>query len=197
MEIQEPKVYIKHAWEKREGYKYEQPVEYCNGIKLTFETIIDFENIFKTPFSVAEKESRSYNNALDKSKYYSKFWKNDEAKNKAFSKIYDFNLSGKSGTGSSTTPLFPFEIYMMNDGFEMISFCEMNAINPGLNLFVYKKSKKKIGDQYVYKGKEVFSRCYKKNDLIVSLAFGITIGDKKTNFYFVTNSKEIEPFRPE
>lgn len=187
MEIQEPKVYIKHAWETREGFRYKQPVEYCNGVKLTFETIRDFEKIFNVPFSVAERESKAYNNAFNDSKYYSEFWENDEAKNKAFSKIYEFNLFGKNGTGSSTTPLFPFEIYMMNDGFEMVSFCEMNSINPGVKLFIYKKSKKKIGDHYVYEGKEVFSRFYKKNDLIVSLAFGITIGGKKTNFYFVTN----------
>lgn len=183
MKIKEPKVYIKHAWEKRKGFRYEQPIDYCNGIRLTFETIRDFENIFKTPFSIAQKESRSYNNALKESKYDSEFWKNEEAKNKAFSKIYEFNLSGKSKTGSSTTPLFPFEIYMMNDGFEMVSFCEMNAINPGFSIVAEKqKGNRLIKPKFVK-----YNRCYKKEDYFICLAFGIEINKRKTNFYFKTN----------
>ncbi len=186
MEIQEPKVYIKQAWEKQEGYRYEQPVDYCNGIRLTYEVIRDFEKIFKTPFSVAQKESRAYNSALDESKYYSDFWKNNEAKNKAFSKIYEFNLSGKSGTGSSTTPLFPFEIYMMNDDFEMVSFCEMNAINPAFSIVAEKQK----GDILINPKGVKYSRCYQKDDYFICIAFGIEINKRKTNFYFITNKSK-------
>ncbi len=183
MEVQEPKVYIKTAWEKREGFIYKEPVEYCNGIRLTFEAIRDFEKIFKTPFSVALKESRAYNDALRDSNYHSEFWKNDEAKNKAFSKIYEFNLSGKSGNASSTTPLFPFEIYMMNDGFEMVSFCELNAIDSGVSIVAGKQK----GDTLINPKGVLYNRCYQKDDYFICMAFGIEIDGKKTNFYFITN----------
>lgn len=181
--IKEPEIYIKHCLEKREGFRYKQPVYYCNGKRLTFETIGDFKNIFGVPFAKVQKESNAYNNALDESKYKSEFWTNDEAKNKAFSKIYDFNLSGKSGTGSSTTPLLPFEIYMMNDGFNMVSFCELNAINPGVSIIAEKQD----GLTFINPKGLKYSRCYKKDDYFIYIAFGIEINKQKTNFYFKTN----------
>jgi len=181
--IKEPKIYIKHSWEKREGFRYEQPVDKCNGVRLTFETIGNFESIFGEPFAKVQKESNAYNNALNESKFKSDLWKNDKARNSAFKKIYDFNISGKSGTGSSTTPLFPFEIYMMNDGFEMLSFCELNAINSGVSIIAEKQD----GLTFINPKGFKYSRCYKKEDYFIYVAFGIEINKTKTNFYFQTN----------
>ena len=87
---------------------------------------------------------------------------------------------------SSTTPLLPFEIFLLNDGFEMVSFSEMNAINPGVNL-VTNKNDNIIGLKY--------SRCYRKDDYFIILAFGIEINKKKTNFYFMTNKHPYAEFQ--
>ena len=113
-------------------------------------------------------------------------WKNNVAKQQAFDKVYEFNKSGKSGSMSSTTPLLPFEIFLLNDGFEMVSFSEMNAINPGVNL-VTNKNDNIIGLKY--------SRCYRKDDYFIILAFGIEINKKKTNFYFMTNKHPYAEFQ--
>ena len=186
MNPQEPKVYIKHAWEQREGFRYEQPVEYCNGIRLTSKIMKSFEEIFGTPFGVAQRESRAYNNALKECLFDSHLWKNSEVRFKVFNKIYEFNLSGKSGSGSTTTPLFPFEIYMMNDGFEMVRFSELNAINPGLKM--HSTGFEKIGD-YEYHSVRIFTpeRFYEKGKKLISLKFGF---DKRVNFYFTIHTKE-------
>jgi hypothetical protein len=181
--IKEPKIYIKHSWENRKGFKYKQPVNYCNNVRLTYETIANFENIFGEPFAKVQKESNAYNKALNESNYKSDLWKNEKARDLAFNKIFDFNISGKSGTGSSTTPLLPFEIYMMNDGFEMVSFCELNAINPGVSIV----AKKQDGTTFTKPKSLKYSRCYKKADYFIYIAFGIKINNRKTNFYFKTN----------
>jgi len=182
-----PKIYIETRWEKRDGFSFLQPVEYCNNIKFT---ISNFEKIFNVPFSVVKKESDMYKNTIEDSNYNSKLWKNTDIKNKAFSKIYDFNISGKSGSISSTTPLFPFEIYMINDGFEIISFCELNAINPGLTIiadtFINNALVNPKGIQY--------RRSYKKDDNFIHLGFGIEINERKVNFYFKT-SKSVFTFQ--
>lgn len=178
-----PKTYIETRWEHREGFYYEHPFDYCNGVKLTFEILSDFENVFGVPFSKAQRESYAYNSALKESMYDSSIWKNNESREKAFEKIYHFNISGKSATGSSTTPLFPFEIYMMDDGFEMISFCELNSINPGISIV----ADKQVYCAYINPRGIRYSRCYKKGEMFVYIAFGIEIGGKKTNFYFGTD----------
>lgn len=152
-----PKVYIETKWEFIEGYRYEQPVKYCNGVELTVEVIENFETIFKIPFGEVLKTSNSYDRALDASLYYSELWTDESVKNKAFSKIYEYILVKTAATGS-ITPLFPFELYLLNDGFELAYFSELNAYAP--------------------------YRRYEKEDKIVSISFGITIRGKKTNFYF-------------
>lgn len=178
-----PKVYIKHNWENRQGFKYKQPIDYCNGIELTYQTISNFETIFGVTFKQAQKESHAYNQALKQSKFYLDLWKNNKIRNQAFSKIYQFNLSGKSGTGSNTTPLFSFEIYMMNDGFKMLAFCELSALNPGISIVADKQD----GDYIINPKGFSYNRCYQKKDYFIYLAFGIEIFGKKTNFYFQTN----------
>lgn len=181
-----PSTYIEMRWERRDGCKYGQPVEYCNGSRLTHEAISEFKNVFGVSYRDAKKESRAYNDAVNESMFNSGLWKNQESRAKALNKIYEYNLSGKSGTGSTTTPLLPFEIYMMNDGFEMVSFCEMNAINPGFSIVCEKQK-----DNVLISPKGVkYGRCYQKDDYIICLAFGIKINGRETNFYFTTNKSE-------
>ncbi len=172
-----PKTYIKRSYEHREGFEYKQPVEYCNDVRLTFDVIKDFKNIFGVSLSQAVKESSSYNRALESCKYDSELW-NEKQRDKALLKIH--NSISNSNCLSSITPLFPFEIYMMNDGFEMISFCGLNAIDPGFSIV----AKSQIGDNILNPQGIKYGRCYKKDNHFISLGFGIEINDIKTNFYF-------------
>lgn len=181
-----PKLLIETRWEKRKGFKFLQPTKYCGETELTFDVISNFKEIFGEEYSKVSKDSFCYENTLNDINYNSDLWKNNVAKQQAFDKVYEFNKSGKSGTGSSTTPLLPFEIFLLNDGFEMVSFSEMNAINPGVSL-VYNKDINNIGLKY--------SRCYKKDDYFIILAFGIEINKKKTNFYFMTNKHPYAEFQ--
>lgn len=178
-----PEIFISKKQEYREGFRYKQFTEYCNGIKLTYDVVRDFEKIFNKPYREVAIESYAYNNTLDDSMFYSHFWKDENAKEKAFEKIYDFNIKGKSGTGSSTTPLFPFEIYLMNDGFEMGSFSELTALNPGTSLICDKYE----GDKVYGPIGILYTRWYQKKDLMIYIGFGIRIGGVQTNFYFGSN----------
>jgi len=56
-------------------------------------------------------------------------------------------------------------IFLMSDGFELINFCELNAIDP------------------IY-------RVYKKNDCIIYIGCGILLDSKRfVQFYFTINNK--------
>lgn len=134
---------------------------------MTFETISNFENIFGETFSKVKKESKAYNDSLYECKYKLDLWRDEKARDKAFDMIYNFNLNGRSGSGSRTTPLFPFEKYMMNDGFKMVSFCELSAINPG----VYIVSETQNGDVYINPKGIKYGRCYEKDDYFIYLGF--------------------------
>ena len=175
-----PKHYIRTFQENRAGFQYPQPVERLNG-KSYYEYSEDsFE---RENWGLIAKESYNYNSALDFSMFNSELWTNEKAKIKAFEKIYQFIKDGKSGSGSSITALFPFEIFLMNDGFEMVSFCELNAMNPGLKFI----ADSMVGDEII-NPKGIFqNRCYLKDDNFIYLAFGITVEGKKTNFYFKTS----------
>lgn len=178
-----PKVYISHEWEYREGFTYEQPVDYCNGVRVDYENISKFKELFGVDFTTAQRESKAYNDTMKHSLYNSDLWKNEGAKDRAFEKIHSYALKGRSGSGSSVTPLFPFEIFMMNDGFEMISFSELNAINSGIAFIA-----DKIIDGVIYNPTGIVkTRYYLKDDLLISLGFGIEINNRKINFYFETN----------
>ena len=145
--MKKPIYLIEIKMEKIQGFPYEQPVNYCGGIELDSDRIKDFKNIFGISLATAIKESSCYNNSKKIIMYDSILWENNKAKEKAFNKVYDFHKKGKSGNGSSVTPLFPFEIRLLNNGFEIDQFAELNAYYP--------------------------RRCYKKNDKIVDIVFGI------------------------
>lgn len=173
-----PKDYIQTFQEKVDGMQYEQPIERLNG-KTFWEFAPDsFE---RKNWGAIYWDSKKYNDALDYSQFNSDLWTNETAKKQAFNKIYDFIKNGKK---SSITQLFPFEIFMMNDGFAIDSFSELNAINTGVQII----GDKTIGDQISNPKSVECSRCYSKGDNSIYLAFGIEINNVKTNFYFQTSN---------
>jgi len=178
--MKKPKLYIKTFYEKREGFRFEQPVQRLNG-----KSYYDYpENSYEREnWAYIRRESEYYNSSLYYSQFDSELWTNTKAKIKAFDKIFTFVKNGCSGSASSITALFPFEIYLMNDGFEMISFCELNAINPAVSII----ADKWIGDEIINPKGIKYSRCYLKDDNFIYLAFGIVFNEVKTNFYFETS----------
>ncbi len=122
-----PKPYMVFGYEYVNGHRFKQPVDRIDG-----KTLNEFnEDSYEAKhWGTIYWKSKAYNDALKYSKFDSDLWISNSFRNKAFNKIYDFIENGKSGSGSTITELFPFEIYMLNDGFEMVSFCELNAINP-------------------------------------------------------------------
>lgn len=178
--MEKPKYYIQTFYEKRKGFQYEQPIQRLNG-KSYFEYS---ENSFERQnWGSIYWDSRKYNDALAYSQFNSDLWTNEKAKIDAFNKIYEFIKKGKSGSGSSVTPLFPFEIFLMNDGFTMDSFTELNAINTG----VFIVCDKIVSDKIINPKGIKFSRTYLKDDNFIYLAFGIEFNKLKTNFYFQTS----------
>ena len=175
-----PKYYIQIFQEKVEGMQYEQPIERMNG-KTYWEFSPDsFE---RQNWGSIYWDSRKYNDSLDYCQFNSELWTNENAKIQAFNKIYDFIKKGKSGSGSSVTQMFPFEIFMMNDGFTMDNFCELNAINSGIHIVCDKM----IGDKIVNPKGIKYSRTYLKKDNFIYLAFGLETNKVNTNFYFQTS----------
>ena len=76
--------------------------------------------------------------------------------------ILNYFAQGGSGKGCCVTPLFKFETDLINEGFEMFHYVELNALTPS-------------------------SRCYRKGTLEVYVCFGLITGGRKVNFYFETN----------
>ena len=183
-----PLYYIKTFFEPREGFRFDQPVERLNG-KSYYE--YEQDSYERKNWGTISWDSKKYNDALDYSQFYSELWTNEEAKLQAFTKIYNFIKDGKSGSGSSITGLFPFEIFLMNDGFEMISFTELNAINPGVGIICDKI----VGDEIINPRGLRYLRTYLKDDNFIYLGFGIEFDKKKTNFYFQTSKDYLHHFQ--
>lgn len=183
MESRKPNIYLHKEFHFRDGFEYEQPYDYCGGLRINLKQLMNFKALFGVIFSEAKKESNYYNNAITYSRYNSKLWTNKSSMDAAFLKIHEFNIKGGSGSGSSVTPLFPFEIFMMNDGFEMISFCELTRINPGISIV----GDSMVGDKIINPKGIVRTRFYHKDGLCVYLGCGIKTGDYQTSFYFETN----------
>ena len=179
--MEKPKYYIQTFYEPREGFYYDQPVKRLNG-----------KSYYEYPEDSYEREnwgfiywdSKKYNDALQFSRFNDSLWKNKKVKIKAFEKIYDFIKNHKSGTGSAITALHNFEIYLMNDGFEMLSFSECNALNPSFVPIC----KKIIGDELVDLKGFKFTRSYTKDNIIINIAFGLN----NTNFYFTLDNNSYQ-----
>ena len=153
---------IKTKYKKVKNFKYKQPVKFYNNIELTSNVINNFKNIFQENYIDVSKRTYLYEKTKNSMNYKSLFWEDIFIKKKVFNFIYNYYVNLDKIIVGSTTPLFPFEIFMLNDGFNIIEFCELNAINP-------------------------MSRTYKKNDLIINVCFGVVVNAIKTNFYFKNN----------
>ena len=152
--------YMTFNIEKVVGKRYEQNVDRVLGkewIEYSKDSYI-YNNWAKIYW-----ESHKFNNALKYCNYESDKWSSTEVKDKALSKIYDFIKNRPKGCMSRITPLLPFEMYLLNDGFEMISFAPMNALEPN-------------------------GRIYSKDGKEIVLAFGLTIDDRRTNFFYSVNN---------
>lgn len=174
IESLKPEYYIKTSWEPIDGYNFPQPIERLNG-KSYYEYPED--SYERNNWGKIYWDSRSYNDALDSVLFDSDFWRDSEAKLQAFNIVYSFIKSGKSGQHSSITRMFPFEIELMNNGFKMMSFCELNAINTGLKII----ADKVIGNEVINPRGVSYDRWYKRGeDEKVYLGFGCD----NANFYF-------------
>lgn len=77
-----------------------------------------------------------YDEAFKATNFDSDLWKNEKTRSVAFEVIFDFCLKGKSRIGSPITQLLPFEIELLNRGFKIVSFCELNALCPMYRTYV-------------------------------------------------------------
>lgn len=179
-----PVPYMQTFYEPREGFKFEQPVQRINGMSYYQYPENSFE---RQNWGFIYYESKKYNDTLEYSRFNSELWKNNEIKKEAFNKIYEFVKNGRSKSGSSITPLFNFEIFLMNDGFKMSSFSELNAINPAITILCEKVN----GDELINVLGFKKTRTYIKGKKEISLCFGLECFGVKTNFYFeISNSND-------
>ena len=105
-----------------------QPIKYYKGVELTYDVLCNFKDKFGVDFGELQSKSNAYNAALVQCNYHSDLWIDKKAKEKTLEKIYLFNLSDRDG--SSITPLLPFEIDLLNKGYELKCFCELNRLHP-------------------------------------------------------------------
>lgn len=183
MEKFKPKYYIETRFEKvikfpkiTREYRYTQPVEYCNG-KTYWE--YDEDSYERQNWGRLYWQSKWFNNCLDICRYGDKIWQSKEAMDKAFEVIFTTKSSGDG----VYTPMKDFEIYLMNKGYDMISFDKMCAQSPCFGIY----GDRQEGDK-IYNPKGVaYSRFYTNKETGKSIFFGFGIeSDKlKFNFYFV------------
>ncbi|HDZ04854.1 hypothetical protein LCGC14_0370930 [marine sediment metagenome] len=164
-----PKYFIKTYYEHKEGFHHKQPVKKLNGKEYHQYSQDSYE---RKNWGDIKLKSHKYTEALRICD--SNLWLDEKLKENGLKVIYDFLLK-QEGSGSCTK-LFPFEVFLMNDGFEMVSFCELNAFSPGVTLWL-DKNNKPLGLST--------NRLYKKIDHLVYLGFGRGKGNGK--FYFQTS----------
>ena len=179
-----PTHYIETRWQKEviypdrtDVFRHKQPVQYCNGKTYYQYPEQSFERL---NWGTIYWDSWKVNQSLDALNYKSPYWKDVNAMIQAFSVIYDFCKNGKSGQGSSITALLPFEIELMNDGFKMASFCELNAINPSYTVVGGKRE----GDVIHNHLGVCYRRFYEKDGKFVYLGFGFKTPNREVQFYF-------------
>lgn len=184
MEKYKPKYYIETRFEKTikfgEGdirnYHYEQPVEYCNGICYWDYNETSYE---RKNWGNLYWESRWFNDCLDIVRYGDKAWVDDGAMQKAFEKVFTKKSSGEG----VYTPMKDFEIWLMCNGYEMISFDKMCSQSPCFNIVG-----ERIDGNKIYNPKGVqYTRFYsnEENGKSIYFGFGIKSENLKFNFYFV------------
>lgn len=169
-----PKYYIETRFEKvvnfpdeTREYKFPQPVEYCNG-KSYWQ--YDKNSYERQKWGSIYWESKWFNDCLSISRYNEKIWTDLKARDKAFEKIY----KNKSEGDGVYVPMKDFEIWLMCNGYEMISFDKMCSQSPCVKI-VY-KDKSAVGFLY--------TRYYQKEDKRIYFCFGLENDFIRFSFYF-------------
>lgn len=178
MEKLKPKEYIEIKFEKVDGFYYPQPIEYCNGIKYNNAT-----KELKNRWGDLYWESKWYNECINISRYNDNIWKNQTVKDRAFDIVFK-NKSNKDGV---YVVLKDFEIYLMNKGYNMISFDKMCAQTPCFSILCERVD----GNNIINPKGFSYSRFYTHPDSNISIFFGFGIKTEqlKFNFYFVHSNK--------
>lgn len=161
--------YLIETIQKDVGGAYPQPIELCNGREYYEYPVGSYE---RDNWGCISWDSDRYTYALHLIRHEDKSWINEDVKGGAFEVVYEFLLNGR--TYGSVTPMFPFEIHLMNRGFTMTSFSELNSMVPG--------------GEVLGKG-----RIYNNGDLYVYMVFGVG----NSNFCFRLSSHPREVFQVE
>ena len=187
-----PKYYVETRFEKTVKYPsrtveyhFNQPVEYCNG-----KSYWDYpeDDTVRQNFHNYKWESQWYNECLTISRYTEGIWASDDIRDKAFEKIF----TTKSDGDGVFVPLKDFEIYLLNLGYEMISFDKMCSQTPGFNILCDKMDGNRLyGARGVY-----YTRVYRKNNKYLCFAFGVKYGKlPMCNFYFTNSERSDDTFQ--
>ena len=122
---------------------------------------------------------KHFENVLDIIMYENAAWKSLDAMVHAFQQVHKFyGTSRKEGV---TTNMFLFEIELLNNGFEIGSFCELNAMIPSYTIIGEKNQTTNMVDVKF----TTYRRSYVKNGLFVHLGFGLfPKSGGRCNFYF-------------
>lgn len=156
IESLKPLFYIHNRFPKNK-YGHSELITYINDIP--YNKLPEYCYQIKN-FGKLKNISDNYILALQVLNHDHEKWGNDIInKNKAFCKILE-SIKNKK-TQDSITPLLPFEIYLLKDGFEMVAFGGLNAYCP--------------------------NRIYKKREKVIILYFGSIYGGNKINFSFELN----------
>jgi len=140
-----------------------------------------------------KNESLWYTKCLDITRYYDKIWTDLEKRDYAFTLIFNNEPQGDG----VCVPLKDFEIYLLHNGYTIISYDKMNAFTPGFSIF----GSSKIGNAVQNACGVGYSRYYKKGTKTLYFAFGFQCGETKIQFYYRcsenTNFTYQTPFRKE
>jgi len=148
MEKRKPKYYIETRFEKIEKfsltdireYYFSQPVKYCNDI-CYWDYAEDSYEI--SNWGYLESESYLYNSILKICRYDDNYWMATEIKDTAFEIIFNSDAIKEKIYRGSCTELKMFEIYLLNNGYEISYFGMLNAFCPNRS-YEHKKTGKKI-----------------------------------------------------
>jgi hypothetical protein len=110
-------------------------------------------------------ENHHFRAVLELCNYDSPAWVSQEKKDSVFLAIWEYYKNRHPGDGSCTAILL-FEIYLMNNGFEIKSYCPMNTYKPGLTIICGKQDIDSISD---IKG-IFYGRWYLKGEIGISLS---------------------------
>lgn len=125
--MDKPKFYLHNRWLIKNNI--EAPTLFCNNRELTSKDIECFEETYGVSFKKASQESYIYNKLNLAANHTSYLWDK-----KALAETQDFirrsieSISRRDNT--SITPLLPFEIMLVCNGYKMTQFIELNRYHP-------------------------------------------------------------------